>query len=125
MACVEIDSGCITQGDDWYYDWTATEDGLFDEETGNPTAPKNLTGATITLSFKDTIDGAIVVTPTIAITDAENGRVRFSLTDTQTESLITSGQGSRVLTGQVLVTFQDGTKETFYTLALTIHESWN
>lgn len=124
MACTPTITACITQGDDWYLDVTFTDDGVFDDVTQDPVNPKNLTGASIVLTLKVDKDGAPVVAPTVSITDAELGRVRFSLTDVQTEALITT-EDSRVLTGQCQITFNDGTVQSMFILIATIHRSWN
>ena len=66
MACIEIATTCITQGNDWYLDITLTEDGVFLED-GTPVNPVNITGASIALDLKETKEGATVISPTIVI----------------------------------------------------------
>lgn len=125
MACIESVTSCITKGDDWFLDITFTEDGVIDETTQDPVNPKNLTGASIALSLKDSATGTQVIAPTVVITSEENGRVRVSLNSAQTSSIAILEGDSRVLKGEVRITFSDGTKETMFALEVTFHESFN
>lgn len=125
MACTDTLNTCITQGTDWRLDVTITEDGNIDPNTGQPTNPKNLTGATIELTLKEAKTGSVIATPTVDIFDAENGRVSFTLTDTQTESLISGGDEEIELFGAPKVTYQDGSIAEIFILNAEVHESWN
>jgi hypothetical protein len=126
MACIESITNCVTQGNDWFLDVTLTVDGVFDTND-EPSNPINITGATVVLTFKEAKEGTTVITPTIAITDAVNGQISFSLTAAQTEGLIVapSATGSRKLFGAPQITYQDGTVEDLFQLDLDIHQSWN
>lgn len=123
MACQEEITTCITQGNDWYLDVTVTVDGVVVD--GIPSTPKNLTGASCVLTFKESKTGAVVSTPTVDIFDPVNGRVSFTLTAAQTETLITSGDDSRRLFGAPQITYQDGTVDDLFIIEADIHESWN
>ena len=127
MACIENITTCITQGNDWVLDLTLTEDGVFDESTGLPTTPKNLTSAVIVLDLKETREGVTIASPTVVISDALNGQVRMSLTAAQTELLISepSDTGSRSLFGAPQITYADGTIEDLFLLNVDVHQSWN
>lgn len=54
------------------------------------TTPLDLTGRTYTSSIAVSKGGPVVTTPTCTVTDAANGLLTWSLTDTQTDQL-TSG----------------------------------
>lgn len=125
MACITTVSSCVTQGNNWYMNITVTEDGTFDDETGVALTPKNLSGASIVMPFKETKGGATIVSPTINITDAALGRISITLSAAQTEPLITVGQGSRKLYAAPKVTYSDGTVDDLFVVDLDIHESWN
>lgn len=125
MSCVDTISICITQGNDWFLDITVTEDGVINSETGNPENPKDLTGASITLTLKESRDGSVIATPTATITSATLGKITFSQTAAQTETLITAGSGTRTLYGAPQVTYSDGTVDDLFDLVAEIHESWN
>ena len=127
MACIESITTCITQGNDWFLDLTLTEDGTFNESTGAPLTPKNITGASIVLTLKETKEGATIITPSVVIGDALNGQISFSLTALQTEALIVepSETGSRQLFGAPQITYSDGTIEDLFELVVDIHQSWN
>lgn len=125
MACLDIVNANVVQGNDWFLDVTVTEDGLIDTDTGDPTSPKDLTGASVSLSLKETKQGTQVIAPTITISDAASGRISISLSAAQTETLVSSGAGSRVLYGAPKVTYSDSTVDDLFELQLTICESWN
>lgn len=127
MACIDNTTTCITQGNDWYLDITITEDGTFDDTTDLPLFPKDITGAVIEFTFKETKEGAVIATPTVLITDAINGMVSFSFTAAETESLIVepSETGARKLYGAPQITYNDGTVEDLFEITADIHQSWN
>lgn len=126
MACIETLNTCATQGNDWFINITVTATGAVDTETGEPIDPKDLTGSTIVFTFKDTIDGSVVVTPTQDLTDLATGRIGFSLTAAQTETLIQNpNDNTRTLTGAPQVTYSDGTVDDLFTCVMEVHESWN
>lgn len=126
MACIQTLISCVTQGNDWFMNVTVTDDGTINTETGEPLTPKDLTGATIALTFKEVITGPVIITPSIDTTDLATGRIGFSLTAAQTEGLIgSSGDLSRQLFGAPQVTYQDGTVDDLFLIDLDVHESWN
>lgn len=125
MACLDVVNSNVVQGNDWFLDITVTEDGVINADTGNPENPKDLTGASVSLSLKETKQGAQVIAPTITITDATSGRISMSLTAAQTETLVSSGAGSRILYGAPKVVYSDSTVDDLFQLQLTICESWN
>lgn len=51
------------------------------------TTPVDLTGRTYTSSISLARGSAVVVTPTVTVTDAANGLITWALTDTQTDAL--------------------------------------
>ena len=71
----------ITQGNDWNYPLT------FSTSLLGVKTPLDLTGATVTGVVRPTYTTGTPVAMTTVVTDAPNGKVTFSLTDTQTNSL--------------------------------------
>jgi hypothetical protein len=71
----------ITQGNDWNYPLT------FSTSLLGVKTPIDLSGATIIGVVRPTYTSGVPVSMTTTITDAVNGKVTFSLTDTQTNSL--------------------------------------
>lgn len=128
MACVDSITSCVTQGNDWWLDITVTDDGVIDVDTGNPTNPKNLTGATVELQLIESLESvAATISPTATITDAVNGRIQFRLTAAQTNGLIASPSAvaSKVYIGSPRVTYQDGTVDNLFNLSLEVHQTRN
>lgn len=125
MACIDNVTTCITQGNDWFLDVTLTQDGVFIGDI--PSNPLDITGATVVLTFKETKEGSVIVSPTVTIGDAEKGQVSFKLTAAQTESLITepSATGKRTLYGAPKITYSDSTVEDLFEITADIHQSWN
>jgi len=124
MSCNESVSVCVTQGNDWFLDITVTEDGVIGDDN-LPVSPKDLTGASVSMPLKEAKDGATVTTPTATITNAAQGKITFSQTAAQTETLITAGAGSRFLYGAPKIVYSDGTVDDIFDFTLEIHESWN
>jgi len=75
----------ITRGDDVSY-----PQGLYTSYTSETVnTPLNITGRTYSSSVATARGGTVIVgaTPTVVVTDAANGKILWSLTDTQTDLL--------------------------------------
>ncbi len=47
----------------------------------------DITGRTYASKVADTLGGTVVATPTVTVSDAANGKILWSMTDTQTDAL--------------------------------------
>lgn len=104
--CVISQNLCIIAGNDFFFDLQLLEN---DEIT-----PVNLTGATAVMQFlekDDSINDTIQLSG--GITDPENGMMRFTLTDVETQSLlpIVEGNLKASFVSDIQVTYSDTTKE--------------
>ena len=125
MSCVEKIKGCVTQGNDWFLNITVTSTGAVDTDSGEPTDPKDLTGATIDFDFKEKKIGQVIITPTQDLTDLATGRIGFSLSAAQTQTLVNPSGHTATLTGAPRVNYADGTVDDLFEYELEIEGSWN
>ena len=89
MPAVTVSTGAasvtlpITRGDDVSY-----PHGLYTSYTSETVnTPLPITGRTYSSSVSTARGGTVVATPTVTVTDAVNGKILWSLTDTQTDLL--------------------------------------
>jgi len=118
MACPQIVDLCFVAGNTVTIDWSYTDsDG----------APIDLTGATAQMQLLNAItDQTQVIDMTGGITDAPNGLGTFSLTKTESQSLLPVGTGdgdpSIKFTSRIKITFADTTAKTIAGVNVTIEQ---
>lgn len=118
MACPQIVDLCFVAGNTITIDWQYTEDDG---------APIDLTGATAKMQLLNSItDQTQVIDMTGGITDAPNGLGQFSLTDTESQSLLPVGSGdndpSISFVSRIKIEFADTTKLTIAGVNVTIQQ---
>tara|TARA_R110002096_G_scaffold394407_1_gene589722 strand:- start:51 stop:416 length:366 start_codon:yes stop_codon:yes gene_type:complete len=118
MACVEFGNTCFTAGDTITIDWTyTTDEGV----------AIDLTGATADMQLLESItDVSQFIDMTGGITDAVNGAGRFSLTNTQSQTLlpiITDGPATKSYVSKVRFTYADTTTQSVAGVNVDIEQS--
>ena len=118
MACPEIVNLCFVAGDTVTIDWRYTEqDGT----------PIDLTGVTAQMQLLNNItDENQVIDMSGGITDPINGEGVFSLTNTESQSLLPVGTGdnpaSITFTSRVKLTYSDSTTQTIAGINVEINQ---
>lgn len=111
MAVGSDDNVCVIAGDDFFYDVQFTQN--------DETIPIDLTGATAKMDLKDlATDVAVIESMSGGIVDALKGQMRFTLTDDQTNTLLSRATPNRTYVFSVKITFQDATEQTILTGSL-------
>lgn len=117
MACPSKINLCFVAGDTLNINWQYTD---------GDDVPIDLTGATAQMQLLDKITDVVQVDDmTGGIVDAVNGLGLFSLTNTETQTLlpvILDGAASRLLTSRIRLTFADTTTKTIAGIDVTIEQ---
>jgi hypothetical protein len=89
--------------------------------------PINLTGATVEMQLlDDLLDPAEQLDVTVEVFDAVGGRVRLSIDGSTTLNLLPEATAaSRLLTGDLRVSYPDSIVRSYFTLDLTIDATRN
>ena len=118
MACVEFANVCYTAGDTITINWQYSDD----DGVGI-----DLTGATAEMQLLEGITELVkVISMTGGITEPLTGSGVFSLTKTESQSLLPIVEGSPALKGyvsKIRLTFSDGTTKSVAGMNVTIEQS--
>lgn len=116
MACVGNDNPCFIGGDDLTY---PVQFLLSDGET-----PIDLTGASAAMVLRDNVtDVAVAQAMSGGITDATNGQMIFTLTDTETLALLPRAETSKKWVFSVKLTYVDLSEQTILAGELTLDQA--
>lgn len=116
MTCQASDTPCLIAGDDFFYDVTYTEK--------DKVTPIDLTGATAKMELRDSVTSAVVeVTLSGGITNPTAGQMRFSLTDSQTATLLPREVAEKTLSSSIKITFSDATEQTILIVNLRVEQA--
>jgi len=104
--CVVSQPICMIAGNDFYFDLQLLKN---DDVT-----PVDLTFTSATMQLLESDDSiSATITMSGGVTDPEQGLMRFTLTDVETQSLLPIAEGNIKTTyvADVQITYQDSTKE--------------
>lgn len=108
MTCAANDNPCVIAGDNLFYALTYTE--------SDKITPIDLTGAIAKMDLRESATNAVVVqSMSGGITAPTEGKMEFTLTDSETASLLPRAEASKSFTFSVKITFQDLTEQTILT----------
>lgn len=118
MACVQFGQTCFTAGDTVTIDWQwTTDEGV----------PIDLTGATAQMQLLEKItDISQVIDMTGGITNETNGSGTFSLTNTESQTLlpiVADGPASKQYTSKIRFTYSDTTTQSVAGVTVDIEQS--
>ena len=118
MACVQFGSTCFTAGDTITIDWQyTTDEGVAIDLTGATAQMQLLENITDVTQFIDMTGG---------IVNAENGSGTFSLTNTQSQTLLpiaVDGLANKSYTSKIRFTYADTTTQSIAGVTLAIEQS--
>ena len=113
MSCIPSYSTCVVASNDFFMDVQLLADA---------DNPIDLTGATVEMQLlDDLLDPAEQLVVSIDVFDPTTGRMRLSIDGADTLALLPEATAaSRLLTGDLRVSFLDGIVRSYFTLDLTI-----